>query len=153
MCVCVCVCLCVCLGGMNHIFYNSAISKHVIRARIKVEMGSHPTKRFLFNHTTPFLTKGLEKSLCDFTGTFFVWCENPVISYFGQTDNTACGLNVARHVFCMRLILPCSVCSERTKEILIGNFWSEHFSSTQQKLVFLNSSASVSDLNSAMWNI
>ncbi len=43
-----------------------------------VEMGSHPTKRFLFNHTTPFSTKGLEKSLCDFTGTFFVQCENPV---------------------------------------------------------------------------
>ncbi len=34
-------------------FYNSAISKHVTRARIVVEMGSHPTKRFLFNHTTP----------------------------------------------------------------------------------------------------
>ena len=43
-----------------------------------VEMGSHPTKRFLFNHTTPFSTKGLEKSLCDFTGTIFVQCENPV---------------------------------------------------------------------------
>ncbi len=26
-------------------------------------------KWFLFNHTTPFLTKGLEKSLCSFTGT------------------------------------------------------------------------------------
>ncbi len=46
-------------------FYNSAISKHVVRARIVVEMGSHPTKRFLFSHTTPFSTKGLEKSLCD----------------------------------------------------------------------------------------
>ena len=53
-------------------FYNSAISKHVTRARIVVEMGSHPTKWFLFNHTTPFSTKGLEKSLCDFTGTIFV---------------------------------------------------------------------------------
>ncbi len=28
--------------------------------------------------TTPFSTKGLEKSLCDFTGTIFVQCENPV---------------------------------------------------------------------------
>ncbi len=43
-----------------------------------VEMGSHPTKRFLFNHTTPFSTKGLEKSLCDFTETILVQCENPV---------------------------------------------------------------------------
>ena len=43
-----------------------------------VEMGSHPTKRFLFNHTTPFSTKGLKKSLRDFTGTIFVSCENPV---------------------------------------------------------------------------
>ncbi len=60
-------------------FYNSAISKHVIRARIMVEMGSHPTKRFLFNHTTPFSAKGLEKSLCDFTGSIFVQCENSVI--------------------------------------------------------------------------
>ncbi len=60
-------------------FYNFAISKHVVRARIVVETGSHPTKRFLFNHTTPFLTKGLEKSLCDFTGTIFVQCENPVL--------------------------------------------------------------------------
>ncbi len=59
-------------------FYKSAISKRVVRARIVVEMGSHPTKRFLFNHTTPFSTKGLKKSLCDFTGTIFVQCENPV---------------------------------------------------------------------------
>ncbi len=51
------------------VVYHSAISKHVVRARIMVEMGSHTTKRFLFNHTTPFSTKGLEKSLCDFTGT------------------------------------------------------------------------------------
>ncbi len=61
---------------MNHTFYNS---KHVVRARIVVEMGSHPTKGFLFNHSTPFSTKGLEKSLCDFTGTIFVQCENPVL--------------------------------------------------------------------------
>ncbi len=62
-------------------FYNSAISEHVVQARIVVEMGSHPTKRFLFNHTTPFSTKGLKKSLCDFTGTIFVQCENPVRVY------------------------------------------------------------------------
>ncbi len=61
-------------------FYHSAISEHVVRARIMVEIGSHPTKRFLFNHTTPFSTKGLEKSLCDFAGTIFVQCENPVIA-------------------------------------------------------------------------
>ncbi len=60
-------------------FYNSAISKHVVRPRIVVEMGSRPTKMVLFNHTTPFSTKGLEKSLCDFTGTVFVQCENPVL--------------------------------------------------------------------------
>ncbi len=41
-------------------------------------MDSHPTKRFLFNHTAPFSTKGLKKSLCDFAGTTFVQCENPV---------------------------------------------------------------------------
>ncbi len=35
-------------------------------------------KGFLVNHKTPFLTKGLEKSLCDFTGTIYVLCENPV---------------------------------------------------------------------------
>ncbi len=42
--------------------------------------GFSPCKKgsFLFNHTTPFLTEGLEKSLCDFTGTIFVQCENPV---------------------------------------------------------------------------
>ncbi len=40
-------------------------------------------KRFLFNHTNPFSTKGLEKSLCDFTGIIFVLqCENPVVSTF-----------------------------------------------------------------------
>ncbi len=41
-----------------------------------------PTEQngFLFNHmcTTPFSTKGLKKSLCDFTGSIFVQCENPV---------------------------------------------------------------------------
>ncbi len=42
---------------------------------------------FLFSHTTPFATKGLrkvlskgfKKSLCDFTRTTFVQCENPVL--------------------------------------------------------------------------
>ncbi len=67
-------------------FYNSAISKHAVRARIVVEMGSHPTKRFLFNHTTSFLTKGLEKLLCDFTGTIFVQCENPVFTNVDSCD-------------------------------------------------------------------
>ena len=59
-----------------------------------VEMGSHPTKRFLFNHTTPFLIKGLEKSLCDFTGTIFVQCENPVLQHARHMQIppwTACG--------------------------------------------------------------
>ncbi len=59
-------------------FCNSAITKPLVCARIVVEMGSHPTRRFLFNHTIPFLTKGLEKSLCNFTGTIFVQCENPI---------------------------------------------------------------------------
>ncbi len=41
-----------------------------VRARIVVEMGSHTTKLVPVQyHTTPFSTKGLEKSLCDFTGT------------------------------------------------------------------------------------
>ncbi len=76
-------------------FYNSAISKHVVQARIVVEMGSRPTKRFLFNHTTPFSTKGLEKSLCDFTGTIFVQCENPGFSFLKHT----------RHVFYLPVVL------------------------------------------------
>ncbi len=33
--------------GCESFFYNYAISKHVVRARIVIEMGSHPTKRFL----------------------------------------------------------------------------------------------------------
>ncbi len=75
------------IARRSFLFYHSAISKHVVRAHIVVEMGSHPTKRFLFNHTTPFLTKGLEKSLCHFTGTVFVQCENPVFI------PTACSCN------------------------------------------------------------
>ena len=56
-------------------FYNSAITTPVVCAHIIVEMGSNLPKGFLFNHTTPFSTKGLEYSLCDFTGTNFctVW--------------------------------------------------------------------------------
>ena len=57
------------------VFHNHAITKPVLCARIVVEMGSHPTKLFLFNHITPFSTKGLEKSLCDFTGTIFAQYE------------------------------------------------------------------------------
>ncbi len=69
--------------------FNSAITKPVECARNVVEMGSHPTKRFLFNHTTPFSTKGLEKSLCDSTGTIFVQCENHVfIHQTGHTEQT-----------------------------------------------------------------
>ncbi len=82
-------------------FYNSAISKHVIQARFVVEMGSHPTKRFLFNHTTPFSTKGLEKSLCDFTGSAFVQCENPVVrficSYNVHGETFRCAQTVSLH--------------------------------------------------------
>ncbi len=55
---------------------NSAITKPVICGNV-VEMGSHIAKGFLFNHTTPFSTKDLEKSLCDFTGTK---CRNPVLA-------------------------------------------------------------------------
>ena len=61
-------------------FYNSAITKPVVCAHIVVERVLTLQKGFLFNHTTPFSTKGLEKSLCDFTGTIFVQCENPVIA-------------------------------------------------------------------------
>ncbi len=63
------------------LFYNSAITQPLVCARIEVEIGSHLTKWFLFNHTTLFSTRGLEKSLCNFTGTIVVQCENPV---FGQ---------------------------------------------------------------------
>ena len=56
----------------------SAIKKPGVGARIVVEMGSHIPKGFLFNDTTLFSTstKGMEKSLRDFTGNHF--CENPV---------------------------------------------------------------------------
>ncbi len=60
-------------------FCNSAITKPVVCARIVVEISS---AWFVFNHTTPFSTKGLEKSLCGFPGTIFVQCENPVICEF-----------------------------------------------------------------------
>ncbi len=49
--------------------------------RSHVLVGSHLQKwflLFLFNHTTPFSTKGLDKSLFDFTGTIIAQCENPV---------------------------------------------------------------------------
>ena len=68
----------------SHKFYPKIEHQSCI-ACIVVEMGSHPTKRFLFNHTTPFSTKGLEKSLCDFTGTIFVQCENPFRKTLGAT--------------------------------------------------------------------
>ncbi len=44
-----------------------------------VEKGSRQQRGFLFNHTTHF-SKGLEKSKCDFTGTIFIQCENPVLT-------------------------------------------------------------------------
>ncbi len=50
--------------------YNSAITKPVVSARIMVEMGSHLTKRVPVKSHNSFSTKGLEKSLCDFTGPF-----------------------------------------------------------------------------------
>ncbi len=78
-------------------FYCSAISKHVVRAGIVVEMGSHPRKRFLFNPRTPFSTKGLEKSLCDFTGTIFVQCENPV--FFTVLSTTTLQHRSTREVY------------------------------------------------------
>ncbi len=53
------------------------ITQHVVRAHVVVELGFHQ-KVFLFNLTTPFSTKGLEKSLCDFTATIFAQCENPI---------------------------------------------------------------------------
>ena len=73
-------------------FYNSAITKTVICARIVVEMGSHLTKRFLFNHTTHFSTKSLGKSWCDFTGTTFEQCENPVFCSQVPDPRVRCSL-------------------------------------------------------------
>ncbi len=37
---------------------------------------------------TPFLTKGLTKSLCDFTGTIFVQCENPVVKTQHKSEDS-----------------------------------------------------------------
>ncbi len=42
MCVCVCVC-----AYVNNEFYNSAITKPIVCARIVVEMSSHVTARML----------------------------------------------------------------------------------------------------------
>ncbi len=63
---------------LANLFLQLCDLKLVICARIVAEIGSHPTKRVLFNHTTPFSTKGLEKSQRELTGTIFVQCENPV---------------------------------------------------------------------------
>ncbi len=49
---------------------------------IVVEVSSHTEKRFLFNHTTLFSTKCLQKSLYDFTGTTFSARVNPYIRLF-----------------------------------------------------------------------
>ncbi len=53
--------------------------KNLSSALASLEIGSHLAKgihvQFLFSHTTCFLTKGLEKSFCDFTGTILVLCE------------------------------------------------------------------------------
>ncbi len=48
-------------------------------ARVVIEMGSHLIEMVPAQSHNSFLsTKGLEKSLCDFTGTIFVQCGNPV---------------------------------------------------------------------------
>ncbi len=86
--------------------FSSAITKPDICARIVVEMGSHLTKGFLFNHTTPFSTKGLEKSLCDFTRTIFVQSENPVVWSGGLfVDVARCSAPVSPILVCRRLLL------------------------------------------------
>ncbi len=51
-------------------------------------------KGFLWNHTTLFSTKSLEKSLCDFTGTIFVQCGNPVLVHPGHFCHWWKNLNV-----------------------------------------------------------
>ncbi len=63
----------------DQLFYNSAITKPVECACILVEIGSHNTKMVTVQSHNFFLTKSLEKSLCDFTGTIFVQCHNPVL--------------------------------------------------------------------------
>ncbi len=45
-------------------------------------------KGFMFIHTTPFLTKGFEKSLCNFVGTTFALCENPPRCLRGCSPHT-----------------------------------------------------------------
>ncbi len=58
---------------------KSTVTEPLAGGRIVGEMGSHTVqKRFLFNHTTPFASKGLEKSLCDWRGTMLAQCEIPV---------------------------------------------------------------------------
>ncbi len=56
-------------GATDTGFYNCPITKPVVCARIVAEMGSHLPERVpVQSHNS----KGLEKSLCDFTGTIFV---------------------------------------------------------------------------------
>ncbi len=63
-------------NSMLSTFYHAAVTKPLVCDPLGV--GIHPLqKRFLFNHTTLFLTKGLENSLYDFTGTIFAAWVNP----------------------------------------------------------------------------
>ena len=58
---------------------NSAITKLIVCTRMVVEVGCHLTKMVPFQSIQNFfLTKGFDKSSCDFTRTIFVQCENPV---------------------------------------------------------------------------
>ncbi len=56
-----CVRSCLSRFVVPHNFYHSAISKHVVRARIMVEMGSHPTKRVPVQSHNSFLNQRSRK--------------------------------------------------------------------------------------------
>ncbi len=74
-------------------FYNSGIAELVVCVHVMEEVGSHLKKWFLFNYTTLFLTKGLETSLCGFTGTIlYRWQLNLQV----QFDGSFAALNLAR---------------------------------------------------------
>ncbi len=70
------------LGHVGHLcFYHAAVTEPLVRDLIVAKVSPHTLQNwFLFNHTTLFSTKGLEKSLYDFTGTIFTAWVNPYIT-------------------------------------------------------------------------
>ena len=53
-----------------------------------------PDKTGFSSITTLSLTKGLEKSLCDFNGTIFVQCENPVVNHAKLSCHLPCNVEM-----------------------------------------------------------